>query len=153
MSTKYKEFSEVPTVTLGSRLAYLSDVFAHKKGNIDNEITMRVPAELDRDVDLVCLNSANRLLKLQTHVEQLQAENVALRIALTDARDVEFDRGLSENLDKTEKALSATPQTKLLADLIETGIKVDRIHGWHCTCEHCEKHGEAVRAYQQGRER
>lgn len=79
--------------------------------------------------------------------DQLRAENVMLRYALTVSRGQWIH---SANKDQCLEALNTTPQTKLLADLMETAIKVDRVHGWHCNCEHCEKHSEAVLAYKEG---
>lgn len=58
MSTKYKEPKEVPTTVLIERLKELADAIA--KGNRD-ELTMRIPAEVDRDADIVLAEAANRL--------------------------------------------------------------------------------------------
>jgi len=107
MSTDFKEFSEVPTKALSSRLAYLSDVFARKKGNVSHEITMRVPAELDRDADLVCANAAVRLSELSSKVDKLKAENVVMRDAL---EGISSRQGASLDGSMAEKALNATPQ-------------------------------------------
>ena len=83
MSQKYKEFNEVPTDVLASRLAELSDVVSHKRESLDRETTMRVPAELDRDADLVLSNAALRLT-------ELEQDNAALRskfVEVEKARD------------------------------------------------------------------
>ena len=58
MSTKYKEPQEVPTSVLIARLKQLSAAIANgDKG----ELTMRVPAELDRDADVVLAEAVKRL--------------------------------------------------------------------------------------------
>ena len=61
MSTKYKHGDNVPTDTIISRLNELSDAVTKGKGAIDREFTMRVPAELDRDADLVLSQAAKRI--------------------------------------------------------------------------------------------
>ncbi len=58
MSTKYEEPKLVPTSVLIERLKELADAIA--KGNRD-ELTMRIPAEVDRDADIVLAEAAKRL--------------------------------------------------------------------------------------------
>ena len=58
MSNYYKNIKEVPTSVLITRLKELS--MAVSKHDI-NEFTMRIPAELDRDADIVLLEAADRL--------------------------------------------------------------------------------------------
>lgn len=86
MSNKYKTSAEVPTIALSARLRELSEIVS--KPNIrDSELTMRIPAELDRDADLVLSGAAKRLEDLQQHnteglglIEQLQKENAELQV-------------------------------------------------------------------------
>lgn len=61
MSTQYKSSRDVPTEVLAARLNELADVVAQKRGRIDAEFTMRIPAECDRDADLVMSEAARRL--------------------------------------------------------------------------------------------
>lgn len=61
MSTKYKTYDEVPTEALCERLEQLSEAASNGKAAIEREFTMRVPAELDRDADLVLGEAARRL--------------------------------------------------------------------------------------------
>lgn len=65
MTTRYKNSSDVPDSVLADRLEQLSDaVVARMKGDesrFSNEFTCRIPAELDRDADLVLTESAKRL--------------------------------------------------------------------------------------------
>lgn len=58
MSTQYKESKEVPTTVLIARLKELARAVANGD---KHELTMRVPAELDRDADLVLMEAARRL--------------------------------------------------------------------------------------------
>ena len=58
MSTKYEDLKLVPTSVLIERLKELADAIA--KGNRD-ELTMRIPAEVDRDADIVLMEAAKRL--------------------------------------------------------------------------------------------
>lgn len=58
MSTRYKYCAQVPTETLAERMHELA--LAVADGN-NAEFTMRVPAELDRDADLVLEEASRRL--------------------------------------------------------------------------------------------
>lgn len=58
MSTKYKDPKEVPTTVLVARLKELADAVA--SGNF-SELRMRIPAEVDRDADIVLAEVAKRL--------------------------------------------------------------------------------------------
>lgn len=71
MSTKYKHSHEVPTDVLEKRLEELSDAIGKRGEERDRELTRRVPAELDRDADLVLSEAAARLMALEAHVEAL----------------------------------------------------------------------------------
>lgn len=53
MSNKYKHGDEVPSDVLCKRLDELSDAVTRGRDAINLEFTMRIPAELDRDADLV----------------------------------------------------------------------------------------------------
>ena len=64
MSTKYKRTKEVPTEILVARLKELADAITKGREAVDREFTMRVPAECDRDADLVLAEAARRLEKL-----------------------------------------------------------------------------------------
>lgn len=60
MSSKYKSPSEVPNEVLCDRLKELSRLVSD--GQIKhNEFAMRIPAEVDRDVDIVLMEAARRL--------------------------------------------------------------------------------------------
>ena len=58
MSTKYEDPKEVPTTVLVARLKELADAVA--SGNF-SELRMRIPAEVDRDADIVLMEAAKRL--------------------------------------------------------------------------------------------
>lgn len=61
MSTQYQSGKDVPTEVLAARLNELADVVARKRDRIGDEFTMRIPAECDRDADLVMSEAARRL--------------------------------------------------------------------------------------------
>ena len=61
MSTKYKNTRDVPLDVLVARLNELSDAIRGGKDTRDREFTMRIPAECDRDADLVIAEAAKRL--------------------------------------------------------------------------------------------
>lgn len=79
MSTKYEDPKLVPTSVLIERLKELADAIA--KGNRD-ELTMRIPAEVDRDADIVLAESARRLGLLRG----LARENDALDEARAESK-------------------------------------------------------------------
>jgi hypothetical protein len=73
MSTKYQHSKEVPTEVLIKRLEELSDAVVARM-NRDNdkferEFTCRIPAELDRDADLVLSEASKRLIELEAKTE------------------------------------------------------------------------------------
>lgn len=63
MSTKYKNSSDVPTEVLCKRIdQIITAITAGDSGkSLLRECTMRVPAEVDRDADLVLAEAARRL--------------------------------------------------------------------------------------------
>ena len=74
MSTLYQSSKDVPTEVLAARLNELADVVARKRDRIGDEFTMRIPAECDRDADLVMSEAAVRLEALQAECEKLRRE-------------------------------------------------------------------------------
>lgn len=73
MSTKYKEADEVPLEAIINRLDELSTAVTQGRDRRDAEFTMRIPAELDRDADLVLSIAAGRLEKMQEKIESLES--------------------------------------------------------------------------------
>lgn len=65
MSTKYKKSKDVPSEILCERLDELARAITKGKRSIEREFTMRVPAELDRDPDLVISEAARRIRSLE----------------------------------------------------------------------------------------
>ncbi len=63
MSTDYGLQDRVPTAILAKRLQELSMAITEGREAISREFTMRVPAECDRDADLVLSAAAKRLLE------------------------------------------------------------------------------------------
>lgn len=74
MSTKYMLGKDVPTEVIADRLDYLSEVVANRRPHdrVDREFTMRIPAEVDRDADLVLSEAATRLREMSAQVEEMQ---------------------------------------------------------------------------------
>ncbi len=70
MSIKYQNMDEVPSEVLSSRLMELSDAVVAGRGAIAREFTMRVPAEVDRDADLVLAAAALRIQELETKLKK-----------------------------------------------------------------------------------
>jgi hypothetical protein len=62
MSTRYKRSEDVPNETLATRLDELAKVVT--TGTFGSEFSMRVPAELDRDADIVMAEAARRIRSL-----------------------------------------------------------------------------------------
>lgn len=69
MSTTYKSSRDVPTEVLAARLNELADVVAKKHYRIGDEFTMRIPAECDRDADLVMSEAARRMQAMSSDLE------------------------------------------------------------------------------------
>lgn len=61
MSRQYSSSHEVPNRVLADRLDELSIAVGQKGDARDSELTMRIPAEVDRDADLVLAEAAKRL--------------------------------------------------------------------------------------------
>jgi hypothetical protein len=79
MSTKYKHGDVVPTEVLAKRLDELSDAVVSRmnrdNATFEREFTCRIPAELDRDADLVLSESSKRLIGLEKRIAELEEEN------------------------------------------------------------------------------
>lgn len=60
MTTKYQEPGDVPNDVLCTRLEELAEASQHRLSR-DREFTMRVPAEVDRDADIVLTEAAKRI--------------------------------------------------------------------------------------------
>ena len=85
MSTKYKNSKDVPTETLTARLKELADAICGGKKSFDNEFTMRVPAECDRDADLVLAESARRMADMTERERRCPTMDEAEKVALLRA--------------------------------------------------------------------
>lgn len=72
MSTKYKKWGEVPCAVLAERLRELADAVSKCPEVRDREFTRRVPAELDRDADLVLEQSAEAMDHMAFQRDQLR---------------------------------------------------------------------------------
>lgn len=71
MSTKYRDPKHVPSEALIARLNELADAITRGGESKEGELTMRVPAECDRDADLVISEAARRLEKAEARVKDL----------------------------------------------------------------------------------
>ena len=61
MTNKYKHGDIVPSNVLADRLDELASIITKKPDDFRSEFSMRVPAEFDRDADLVMSEAARRL--------------------------------------------------------------------------------------------
>jgi len=61
MSRQYENSKDVPLSVLINRLNELSDAACGGKDSLSREFTMRIPAECDRDADLILAEAARRL--------------------------------------------------------------------------------------------
>ncbi|MBK8191442.1 MAG: hypothetical protein IPK79_13470 [Vampirovibrionales bacterium] len=73
MSIKYNKPEDVPSAALCERLNALSDAVARGKEAIADEFTKRIPAEVDRDADIVLAESARRILRLEEQIRIFHA--------------------------------------------------------------------------------
>ena len=74
MSTIYKMNDIVATNVLANRLEELSDAIGKSGDEMSREFTRRIPAELDRDADLVLSQSARRMTELEAQLAKVTAE-------------------------------------------------------------------------------
>lgn len=65
MSLTYKQGDRVPSEVLCVRLQELANCIGQGPDAVRREFTMRVPAELDRDADIVICEAARRIMKLE----------------------------------------------------------------------------------------
>jgi hypothetical protein len=84
MSTNYQRTKDVPLDVIIARLRDLSSAIILGQPAQSGEFTMRIPAECDRDADLVLSEAANRLNAIQARVAELEIENKRLRTANDD---------------------------------------------------------------------
>ena len=61
MSTKYRDSKDIPSTLICQRLNELAHAVTKGKDAINREFSMSVPAELDRDADLVLSEAARRI--------------------------------------------------------------------------------------------
>ena len=72
MSNIYKIGDVVPSKILCKRLDELADAVTQGPDCVRREFTMRVPAEIDRDADLVLSESATRIVALEARIKELE---------------------------------------------------------------------------------
>lgn len=70
MSGKYKNSASVPSETLCARLYELALAVTEGRKGVEREFCMRIPAELDRDADLVISEAARRIERLETFIDE-----------------------------------------------------------------------------------
>jgi hypothetical protein len=76
MSTKYKDDDRIPSKVIIDRLQKLAKVVTKGEAGLRREFTMRVPAERDRDADLILSDlilseAAERITELEEGNKQL----------------------------------------------------------------------------------
>lgn len=75
MSNKYKDGDKVPASVICDRLYVLSCALTTQgRDAFEREFTMRIPAELDRDPDLVMSRAANIIEEQQEEIAQLREQ-------------------------------------------------------------------------------
>lgn len=106
MSTLYQSSKDVPTKILAERLDELSDVVSGNRGSIATEFTMRIPAEVDRDADLVMSEASVRLKSLQDECDAL-VEALELALEYWGHRQQRYKNKRPEWVKAAEKAIAA----------------------------------------------
>jgi hypothetical protein len=100
MSTNYKKPEDVPSEVLCARVDELVSFVIMGKG-MPSTFSMRTPAEVDRDADIVLSEVAKRLLQIEKERDTLKAE-------LADAKKLAMDlicenQGLMHKIDMMNK--------------------------------------------------
>lgn len=98
MSTKYKHGDVVPSEVLSARLLELAHAATKSGREFEREFNMRIPAELDRDADLVLSQSADR-------IEQLQRERDELKAVLHEVHQAAWSSVGSQEHEEADSAL------------------------------------------------
>lgn len=130
MSTKYRDSADVPTDVIVARLRRLVGAITGGRESMDGEFTMRVPAECDRDADLVLAEAARRLEQAEARVAELEDALVwalgklSIEVPVTGG-NVSYIRAF----EKADKALSSNGRAYLLRKQAEA---VDA--AWHGHC-------------------
>lgn len=75
MSQQYQDGDYIPTQVLAKRLDELSDAVTKGAAGM-NEFYMRIPAERDRDADLVLAEAAKRLRELTQIIDRIQLAEI-----------------------------------------------------------------------------
>lgn len=102
MSTKYRHTEDVPTEILCERLGELSGAVSGNR--VNHEFTMRIPAEVDRDADLVLDESARRLNKLDGFLREIVAAHNAIMVSACKP-ELQTLRNMSQLVNEAAKAL------------------------------------------------
>jgi len=104
MSTKYKSSKDVPLNVITARLEELVDAIIRPGEFNDNEFTMRIPAECDRDADLVISEAGRRLNAIQAQVSKLELEEEGAKEAFAVVAD--SNELLRAQVSKMDSALN-----------------------------------------------
>lgn len=118
MSQKYKFGAHIPTEVLTGRLMELVNVITKEHHRLRDEFTMRIPAERDRDADLVLSECATRLTALETQVAELTAERDRLREieAIVKRADPYYEPSFNEHSLILDSRTDAERITELLRE-------------------------------------
>ena len=103
MSNRYKNESEVPTEAICDRLEELSDAVTKGRDAVSRELCMRIPAEVDRDADLVLSTASKRLLRATWLIERLYEDLPAKRDWLNPDYEREMKEISSANAKHTHR--------------------------------------------------
>lgn len=132
MSRTFKESADIPTENIAARLKELAHAVTQGRDAVSREFTMRIPAELDHDADLVLSEAARRLLALPAIPDPAWAmERVreALAKGITAwqvRRDIEFRRLGLPVPDGEPEPPWVTAQREALAALTPAGKDVTK---------------------------
>lgn len=144
MSTKYQHGDKVPTEVLAKRLDELSDaVVARMKADnarFEREFTCRIPAELDRDADLVLNGAALRLSEQEKRIAELERRILELDVDVITRNllVIELEEEIAGLEKQNEarlqeakiKACELDTQKSIVRELInEVGL---RVYDYHC---------------------
>jgi hypothetical protein len=124
MSTKYKKSSDVPLDVLLKRLDELADAARNGRETQDREFTIRIPAECDRDADLVISQAVIIIRELQAKVSELEAGQQSVSVPeswrstmkeLSDDLESEIESRRSRKIDpRIERDLIVVKEARAL---------------------------------------
>lgn len=127
MSNRYKHGDRIPSETLCARLDELADAVTKGPAAVSREFTMRVPAELDRDADLVLSRAAQRIRELEGKLHYSEMGGRLTFAQLREANATRCERWHPEGISSWSLSDWATAAAGEMGELCNVIKKLNRV--------------------------